>query len=41
MTESAVLKAKAKALARLREACLNGKLGIWREVRRMFRGITR
>lgn len=37
ITESAVLKAKEKALARLRDGCLNGELGVWREVRRTLR----
>ena len=41
MTESAVLKAKEKALARLRGVCLNGELGVWREVRKMMRAASR
>ncbi len=41
MTESAVLKAKEKALARLRDACLDGELGIWRDVRKMMRAASR
>ncbi|GEM_PF-3497168 len=41
MIENAVLKAKEKALVRLPDVCLNGELGVWREVRNMMRAALR
>lgn len=37
MTENALLKAKDKALGKLRLACESGRLGLWREAQRMVR----
>ena len=37
LTENALIKARDKALDRLRRACENGRLGIWREAHRMIR----
>lgn len=41
MTENALLKAKDKALNKLRLACENGKLGVWMEVRSFLRDAQR
>ena len=41
MTENALLKAKDKALGKLRFACENGQLGLWREVRHMVQAAQR
>ena len=41
MTENALLKAKDKALGKLRVACENGRLGLWREARRMVRAVQK
>ena len=37
MTESAVMKARDRILKKLRDACLSGELGVWKEVRRAVR----
>lgn len=41
LTENALLKAKDKALGKLRLACENGSFGVWREVQRMMRAAQR
>lgn len=41
MTENALLKAKDKALNKLRLACDNGQLGRWREAQRIIRATQR
>lgn len=41
MTENALIRAKDKALFKLRLTCENGKLGIWREVRSLVRNAQR
>ncbi|MDD2956239.1 MAG: sigma-70 family RNA polymerase sigma factor [Oscillospiraceae bacterium] len=41
MTENALIKAKDKALVKLRLACENGQLGIWREARSLVRDAQR
>lgn len=41
ITESAVMKARDRILNKLRDACLNGELGVWKEVRRMLRAAMR
>jgi RNA polymerase primary sigma factor len=41
LTENALIKARDKALDRLRRACEDGRLGIWREAHRMIREARR
>ena len=41
MTESAVMKARDRILKKLRDACLNGELGVWKEVQRAVRSAMR
>ena len=41
MTEGAVMKARDRILKKLRDACLNGELGVWKEVRRAVRSAMR
>lgn len=41
MKENATLKAKDKTLNKLTEICMNGKLGLWREVYSVVMEYTR
>ena len=41
LTENALIKARDKALAKLRRACGSGRLGIWREAHRIIRETQR
>lgn len=41
LTENALIKARDKALAKLRRVCESGRLGVWREAKRMIRAAQR